>query len=154
MAEPQKAAPVIGARVLVQYKPTAFTGGPIHLGMPANVNAPAGFSVDEQLRWVDAMKEPGPLLPGVNSLTREVWDAVKSHPTVRLWLKEGLLSELRSASTDKLPTDEGEAVSLVKNTVQDSLLKGWRETEKRPGVLDTIEAQLDLLKLEAKKKEG
>ena len=177
MADPQtqkaarrNAGLTFGKSVLVQYKMSekpAMPSGPIHLGMAPTLNAPSGHSVDEQeaiakdlvlltveqqASWAKATQEPGPLLPGVNRLTAEQWAIAKAHPIVQIYIKEGVLSELKGASADRLPDDEEAAISIVRDTVQEEILRDWSRNEKRKGVLAALDEQLDKLKLEAAKK--
>jgi hypothetical protein len=83
------------------------------------------------------------LLPGVNRIAKEDWEAFIRNPARRHQLAEG---ELEVVEEEELLTLKAkspkDAIALVKNTVRKDLLETWFADENRKTILEAIEKQL------------
>lgn len=86
------------------------------------------------------------LLPGLNTIDKEQWEAFIANPARRHQLAEG---ELEVVEEDELTTlkekSVKDAIALVKSTVRKEMLESWVESENRKQVLDAIEKQLEAI---------
>ncbi len=81
------------------------------------------------------------LLPGVNIVDAELWEAAKKQKMTELHIKEGHLVELGSKELQAQP--EKTAVKLVKETVDTAALETWASKDKRSSVKKAIKEQLE-----------
>lgn len=84
------------------------------------------------------------LKPGVNEVESSKWDRVKDHPVVKWRIENGVLL-VKDGSKPISDMPAGEAVKLVKATVDADLLERWRRDDPRRSVRDAIDSQLDKL---------
>lgn len=101
------------------------------------------------------------LLPGPNEVSVELWNKIKAHPMIGVYLQEGLLEEIADEKKPnapaevllaKLPPKEAEAV--VAQTVQVEILERWFKAEKRPKIKKAIEKQIAEIKAPPEYREG
>jgi hypothetical protein len=92
------------------------------------------------------------LLPGNNDVPAEGWEEAKEIKIIQGFLKEGSLVEVSGAAA-KASEQKGlgdltvpEAQKLIDETFDRDLLATWRKADERKGVLEAIDAQLDLIK--------
>lgn len=102
------------------------------------------------------------LIPGVNEITEEQWEAIKNHPLLPALFKNDSFEWVDGMSPEdkveaKKPEEvltglkDGKAVKVVKETLKKPLLESWKENEKRPEVIQAIDGQINKLKLPEKK---
>jgi hypothetical protein len=87
------------------------------------------------------------LMPGANQVDRQAWERARKHPIVKALIEDGTIEELEEIA-DEHPLKNlkpGAAISLVKETVDAQLLKGWLEDEERKPVRAAIEKQIEAL---------
>ena len=92
------------------------------------------------------------LLPGANEVDAKAWEQAKKIFVVRHYLDEGIFIEHPSKSASGIGTlSQGEALKLIAETFDESLLQQMRGAEKRAEVLAAIDAQVAKLQLPAEK---
>lgn len=112
------------------------SGRPIHLTFP-------GSAAVHSIRT---------LLPGVNAVSAETWEAAAQTPSVKRLVDADYLSVIPAAKSpaaateNKLPASDKEALKLVADTVDKALLESWLASEKRGAVKKALSAQLDKIK--------
>ena len=101
------------------------------------------------------------VIPGLNELTEKEWEILKKHPDVIERMKKDIVDPKRGTVkmleivTETKKTDNGDngeatiselgikkAQELVKETFSTELLREWKESETRKGVIDAIDKQL------------
>lgn len=91
------------------------------------------------------------LMPGLNEVDPDAWDAVKDLPAFAALLDDGTIEVLESKGGKQLKPkdianiDEKKALELVSDTVDKKLLKEMQKYEKRAAVLEAIDEQLVLI---------
>jgi hypothetical protein len=91
-------------------------------------------------------------VPGVKAYKSEDWEELLSHPilskSINNCLDEGIfrvVSKSKSTTgneeTPPLPSNQAQAIALVKKTYSLSLLQSWQKTETRKAVLEAIALQ-------------
>lgn len=93
------------------------------------------------------------LKPGLNEVDASLWKKHKDHPVIKLKLEEGLIEvvgeeEKPEEKPSKVLTSlkPNEAMSAIKDTVDEKILEDWLSKEKRPNVKKAIQKQLDELR--------
>lgn len=83
------------------------------------------------------------LLPGINEVLLEAWEAAKKLPVVQHYIREGVFQplELERSGLRHLTVDA--AIDQVKQTFDRDLLKQWKGSETREPVISAIELQVD-----------
>lgn len=91
-------------------------------------------------------------VPGVQAYPTEAWEALLSHSTlsksINGCLEEGIfrvISQSKPGQKEEippLPSNQSQAIALVKKTYSISLLQGWQRIETRKAVLEAIGSQL------------
>jgi len=125
-------------------------------------NRPNTFTFHSVLKVGEQIVGSLRFIPGVNEITEEQWEAIKSHPLLPQLFKDDYFEWVDGVSpddkvADKAPEEvleplpERKAVKVVKNTLKKPLLDSWKENEKRPEVVEAIDNQLNKLKLPEKK---
>lgn len=95
------------------------------------------------------------LRPGSHAIPSKDWEAVKAHPAVRAWLKQGRLVESPGASAGP-PEPPDRLTALRDMTIDDALphihgssdpkqLTGWRYADRRKGIHEAIDDRLSEL---------
>lgn len=105
---------------------------------------------------------PVRLNPGVNEISADVWAALQERKGIQADLENGRLKLVvtsKGAVASKTPAtledlDADEAITLVKNTMDDVLLKVWSKAEKRKQVAAAIDTQIEALENAANEKKG
>lgn len=96
------------------------------------------------------------LLPGVNRVKDEVWDKLTKNAQVKRLVGVGELAAKKAKddleSLKALKT--GDAVKLVRDTLDRSLLAQWRATEQRAAVQLVLDEQLAAVTLTAEEREA
>jgi hypothetical protein len=91
------------------------------------------------------------LMPGINEVDEETWDKPEVSNSAADLVKAGLVVVDRKVSLKDLAAlKPEEAISSVKETVDRALLEQWKATEKRPAVLQAIQAQIAAITPEKK----
>ncbi|QMV49873.1 MAG: hypothetical protein [Mu-like cryoconite phage AB09] len=91
-------------------------------------------------------------MPGVNSVPKQAWDRINSHPGIDMRIKEGVMhihskDDVKDGDSD-MPHHSlkefslSDAKKLVENTNDTSLLKAWSGDEKRSAVKAHLTTQL------------
>lgn len=87
------------------------------------------------------------LRPGLNEVDDEVWERAKTHPGLRRRIQQGVV-ELISDGDDAEHAAEltgmrvRESLTLVKETIDEDILRHWLEIEDRDSVVKALETQL------------
>ena len=95
------------------------------------------------------------LVPGINNVEKNKWDACKELPTIKRLQEEGLLKiHIGTDDTDEdfslAKATVKEAVGIVRKTWNLLLLEEWKACESRPGVSKEIAAQIRLIETKTK----
>lgn len=101
------------------------------------------------------------LKPGVNKVDPKWWAKVREHPQIRIKLEKGTLEEVtefEEAQAHEALGDDGAdemaidhittlslnaAKALIKDTIDLDLLKAWKAKDKRKGVKEACDAQIE-----------
>lgn len=99
------------------------------------------------------------LIPGVNTVEYEKWLEIATHPQILAKIEEGVISVLTDGAVDNDQSSSiakfksKDALKLVRETVDVSLLKKWQAEDKRGDVLAVVQGQIDkILKPSSDKK--
>jgi hypothetical protein len=95
------------------------------------------------------------LMPGVNSPDAEAWATAKEQlPVIQYMLDDGALEE-KALDVDQIgKLSPRAALKLVRDTVDEELLRRMRNADKRREVLDAIDKQIEAVQPTAPKREG
>lgn len=90
---------------------------------------------------------------GPNEVEEKDWEAVKTHPIVKGWVKEGKV-EVKDGTIEDLSeiTPVDKAVELVEATMDKEKLLKWAETDDRKTTQKAIEEQIAYLEDDGKDK--
>lgn len=89
------------------------------------------------------------LMPGHNEVDEAAWKKAQEIELVRDYVRLGVLKPKATApaapgaQTTIATMKAGEAIEVVKKTVDKELLERWYAEDQRKGVLDAIEKQLE-----------
>jgi len=100
------------------------------------------------------------LMPGVNEIDGAAWKEAKKILVVQELVKSGVLEVVGKGSSHEEEGEESEeeanesidnmtvadASALIGETFDKALLNKWKKADKRKGVHDAIEAQLEVVK--------
>jgi len=87
------------------------------------------------------------LLPGANTVAKEIWLKMKNHPVIIAQMGDGILKVETEISEENGLKDLSpmDAINLIKSTIDVSLLESWQKLDKRKPVLSVITEQLKAL---------
>ena len=96
---------------------------------------------------------PTELAPGENDVDGDVWNSIKDHHVVGIWLSEGMIEVVGEGKATPLveqiekvkPAEK--AVALIEGCKSLELLKTWNKRAKRAGVKKAIAARMKELSL-------
>lgn len=83
------------------------------------------------------------LLPGINEVLSEAWDAAKKLPVVQHYIRTGAFQELELDRSGLRHLTVDAAITQVGQTFDRDLLKQWKGSETREPVISAIELQID-----------
>lgn len=98
---------------------------------------------------VNATEPKVKLIPGINKVLTEDWEAAKENKMVQIHLKGDKRNPIAKFKVhDGCETladlDENDALALIVKCHDREMLKEWLETDKRPGVQEALKTQVDL----------
>jgi hypothetical protein len=112
---------------------------------PSQVELP-GVVNDEGVVQEEGLK----LLPGENDVPVSVWDRVKEHKTIKMWMGCGILEEKGPGQARKLSDgldalEKHEVILQIGKCESVQILKDWIEKTKDEGIRKKCRAKIDKL---------
>lgn len=83
------------------------------------------------------------LLPGLNEVNADAWAQAKKLVVVQHYVRTGAFKEVVTKAAGLRGLSAEEAIDMVKQTLDRSLLKEWKGAETREAVISAIELQID-----------
>lgn len=88
------------------------------------------------------------LRPGLNEIPEDQWNLAKEHPSLKAKIQKGIVEVISASDEGQEHASElrtmrvRESITLVKETIDEDVLRHWLEIETRDSVSDALSSQL------------